>query len=229
MTVITISHELGSGGRAIGAAVAQELGLTYIDRQIVQQVAQRLNMREEVVALHDEHAEGPVGQILHALAEAPMLFLGAPPLEPDLRVHEATCHQATRTAIIAAARSNLALIAGHGANFALADYLGVMNVFVYAPVERRAIRVAAREGISFEEARHEVARSDQSRVGYIQHRYHQRWQDPTHYHLMLNTAALSEDHCTEIIAAAWRRGSFGPFRPQPQPTRLHYGPVLRQL
>jgi CMP/dCMP kinase len=215
MTVITISHEIGSGGRMIGAAVARDLGLTYIDRQIVQQVAQRLNLREEVAAHHDEHADGPVDQILRAFADAPTLFMGAPPLEPDLRVDELACHRATQAAIIAAARSNLALIAGHGANFALAGCLGVLNVFIYAPVERRAATLAARDGLSLDEARQQVARSDQSRASYIQHRYHARWQEPEHYHLMLNSTTLGEDHCAEIIAAAWRQGSFGPFRAQP--------------
>ncbi|MBX0329617.1 cytidylate kinase-like family protein [Oscillochloris sp. ZM17-4] len=213
MTVITISHELGSGGRAIGEAVARELCLSYIDRQIVQQVAERLHMREEVVALRDEHADGPVDQILRAFADGPALFLGAPPLDPDLRIDELTCHQATLAVIAAAARSNLALIAGHGANFALSDYLGVMNVFIYAPTARRAATIAARDGLSLDEATYQVARSDQSRDSYVRRRYHAHWQDPAHYHLMLNTAALSENHCAEIIAAAWRRGGFGPFRP----------------
>lgn len=214
MTVITISHELGSGGRAIGEAVARDLSLAYIDRQIVKQVAEQLHMREEVAAMRDEHAEGPAEQILRAFAEGPALFLGAPPLDPDLRVDELACHQATQAVIAAAARSNLAVIAGHGANFALADHLGVMNVFVYAPAELRAATIAAREGMRHEQALHEVARSDQNRANYIRRRYHTNWQDPAHYHLMLNTAALAEDHCVEIITAAWRRGAFGPFRPK---------------
>jgi len=214
MTVISISHELGSGGRAIGEAVARELSLAYVDREIVREVARRLNMREEVAALRDEHAEGLVDQILRAFAEGPAILLGVPPLEPDLRIDEAACHQATRAVIAAAARSNLALIAGHGANFALADYLGVMSVFIYAPADRRAETLAARDGLSREEAIQQVAHSDQNRATYVRRRYHANWQDPAHYHLMLNTAALAGDHCVEIIAAAWRRGAFGPFRPK---------------
>jgi len=214
MTVITISHEIGSGGRAIGQAVARELNLTYIDREIVREVARRLNLREEVAALRDEHAEGLADQILRAFADGPTIYLGAPPLEPDLRVDEAACHQATRAVIAAAARSNLALIAGHGANFALADHLGVMNVFIYAPAARRAETVAAREGLGHEEAARQVAESDQSRATYVRRRYHASWQDPAHYHLMLNTAALDEGRCAEIIVAAWRSGGFGAFRPR---------------
>lgn len=217
MTVITISHELGSGGRAIGRAVAGELSLDYIDHEIVQQVAWQLNMREEVAALREEHTEGIVGQILHVFADGPSIFLGVPPLEPDLRIDEATCHRATQAVIVAAARNNLTLIVGHGANFALASYLGVLNVFIYAPTDHRAHALAKREGISLDKARQEIARSDQSRAGYIRHRYHTHWKNPDNYDLMLNTAALDTEQCVEMIVSAWRRGSFGPFRSRTSP------------
>ena len=37
--VITISREFGSGGREIGKRLADELGFTYYDREIVEELA----------------------------------------------------------------------------------------------------------------------------------------------------------------------------------------------
>src|SRR6476660_2642527 len=43
--LITITYQVGSGGVEIGQAVARELGLDYVDRQIVQQAAQKIGIR----------------------------------------------------------------------------------------------------------------------------------------------------------------------------------------
>ena len=37
--IITISREFGSGGRTIGRRVAEELGIPFYDKEIVEQIA----------------------------------------------------------------------------------------------------------------------------------------------------------------------------------------------
>lgn len=41
--IVTISREFGSGGRFIGETLAKELGFTFYDKEIIEQVAQRGN------------------------------------------------------------------------------------------------------------------------------------------------------------------------------------------
>ena len=48
--VITISREFGSGGRELGRYLADELGWTYYDKQIVSAIAQESELSEEYVA-----------------------------------------------------------------------------------------------------------------------------------------------------------------------------------
>jgi hypothetical protein len=51
MPVITIRGKFGSGAPEIGKAIAAKLGIDYIDREIIAQVATRLNLEEqEIVA-----------------------------------------------------------------------------------------------------------------------------------------------------------------------------------
>ena len=47
--VITISREFGSGGREIGKRLADELGFTYYDREIVEELAVATGLSEKYI------------------------------------------------------------------------------------------------------------------------------------------------------------------------------------
>ena len=44
--IVTISREFGSGGRTIGKAVAQKLGIPCYDAEIIQKIAQESGFSE---------------------------------------------------------------------------------------------------------------------------------------------------------------------------------------
>ena len=44
--VITINRQFGTGGHAIGAALAERLGVKLIDKQILKAVAEKFNLTE---------------------------------------------------------------------------------------------------------------------------------------------------------------------------------------
>lgn len=45
--IITISREFGSGGRAIGRELADELGIKYYDKDIIARVAEETGLGRE--------------------------------------------------------------------------------------------------------------------------------------------------------------------------------------
>ena len=47
--VITISRQFGTGGHEIGAELARRLGVKLLDKQILNEVAARINAVEEAV------------------------------------------------------------------------------------------------------------------------------------------------------------------------------------
>ncbi|HEY6378358.1 MAG TPA: cytidylate kinase family protein, partial [Candidatus Dormibacteraeota bacterium] len=50
MAILTISHEMGSGGSEIGMALATRLGYTYVDNEELLGRAQRYGLGEERLA-----------------------------------------------------------------------------------------------------------------------------------------------------------------------------------
>lgn len=201
MPVITISHQIGSCGREIGQALAQRLGLDYIDREIVQGAAERLGINENVAKDMDEKAQSTILRILSLIAGGPTVTM-VPPDGAELQVDERRYFQATQEVIKAACESNHAVIAGHGANFVLMGQPDVLNVFIYAPKEQRIARIMARDAVSRDEAVEQVHSNDHDRTHYIKTFYNCDWQHPSNYHLLINTGVVKAKLAVDIIAQA---------------------------
>ena len=54
--IITISREFGSGGRSVGRKIAEELGIPFYDKELVDQVALESGFAPKFVEEHGEHS-----------------------------------------------------------------------------------------------------------------------------------------------------------------------------
>ena len=54
--VITISREFGSGGRTIGKAVAEKLGIPCYDHEIIDKIAEESGLAKEYIKERGEYA-----------------------------------------------------------------------------------------------------------------------------------------------------------------------------
>lgn len=67
-TIITIGREFGSGGREIGQALANALGIAYYDRELLVAAAKDSGMSVELFENNDEK---PVSSLLYSLSVNP--------------------------------------------------------------------------------------------------------------------------------------------------------------
>ncbi len=72
MPVITVSRQRGSMGSYIALDVARELDLRYLDREIIQSIAQEIGVETEVVEALEERA-GRLARVLYRLNLRPKL------------------------------------------------------------------------------------------------------------------------------------------------------------
>ena len=54
--IITISREFGSGGRSVGRRIAEELGIPFYDKELVEQVALESGFAPKFVEENGEHS-----------------------------------------------------------------------------------------------------------------------------------------------------------------------------
>ena len=55
--VVLISREYGSGGRVIGKKVAEKLGYSFYDKEMISKVAEETGLSENYIKEHGEHSK----------------------------------------------------------------------------------------------------------------------------------------------------------------------------
>lgn len=205
--IVAIARELGAGGRGVGEAVAAALEIPLLDNEIVNLVAERIGAPEAYVAQRDEQVESFTERVLRGITAAYPESLSSQGL-PDWS--EEHLVQLTETIIKERAASESLVVIGRGAPLLLKDRLDVVRVFVSAPGPERAARIAARLGLSSDDALKEMRKSDQHRASYYKEHYGVTdWRDPRHYDLVVNTARLRIEGAARLIVVA-ARGSLRP-------------------
>ena len=204
MPVITISRLTGSGGAEIGEQLAERLGARYLNKQIIAEAAQRLNISEAAATEYNERAEDFSERLARVLwlSDPSFVPVGAPAAQLPFESTTDVFVEITRQLVHEAAHTGNAVIFGHGAQFILAQHPGVLHVRFVAPLSFRVERVMRRAGLKREEAERRVRAEDERRANYIRQYYHADWNAPDPFHLILNTALLEEEACIHLVLNA---------------------------
>lgn len=202
MGTVTIAATYGAGGSIIGPAVAKRLKLPFVDRAIPVGLAEKIH-EPLVAALTDDSESGSaVGRLLNSALSFSGLFVGVPVAVEELGVVPDVAH--TELAIRRLADGGGAVILGRAGVFVLQGRPHVLHVRLDGDVEARRRAAMAHEGLDYKTAARKQQETDQARRAYIAHFYPRSgaWEDARHYHLVLDSTAISIDVCVEIITRA---------------------------
>ena len=204
MPVITIRGQLGSGTKDIGKSIAQKLNINYIDREIMAEVAERLQSPEESIA----HKEMPPSALLWRIEEAlgkvasvynyPITNLTAPKMPLDDREYTLGLEAVIKDL----AKGRSIVIRGRGSQFILKDFPGAFHVMVVAPLEARVMRVMETLKLDQGEAKKEIIHFDKGRQEFGKRYFHADIEDPVHYDLVVNVGHFSTEAAASIIIHA---------------------------
>jgi Cytidylate kinase-like family len=200
MTIIALSAAYGAAGSQIGPAVAERLGVPFIDRGIALAVAERLDIPVADALAHEEPAnKGLLERLLSGFVAADP---GAPALLPPDAVTAEDFHRASQDALLAQAATGRGVILGRGAVAALRNDPRVLRVRLTGPVERRVEHAMEARGLDRDTAERTLHALDRTHADYLRQFYDVDILDPGLYHLMLDATSLDADVCVDIIVAA---------------------------
>lgn len=196
--IITISRELGSGGRIIGKKVADQLGYHFYDREIIDQTAKISGFSKEQI-LHSE--EKITNSFLYNVAMGTGYGLGV--LSGNGKESlplNAQIYLAQRQAIQTLAKKGPCVIVGRCADYILKDEPGVLSCFVYAELQKRVNRAVNEYGMDAENAEKQILQTDKSRAVYYNAVTDQKWGDYSNYDLMINSEKVGINMAAKLIA-----------------------------
>lgn len=202
MGTVTIAATYGAGGSVIAPAVAERLGLPFIDRAIPVALAKEIHEPSETALADDTDTTPQVQRLLDRVLATSGLFVGvtASPEQrgalPEIARTEETLRRIADT--------TGAVILGRAGVFALKDVPGVLHVRLDGDVNARCRAASSRFGIDLGAATRAQQQNDRARLAYVRHFYPRAgaWTDPRHYHVVLDSTALSLDACIDIIVTA---------------------------
>ena len=126
MAIITISRQMGSGGIPIVQQIAEELGYTLVDGDIIKEVASDYDLTDEAI---------------HQIDEKPPVFVENLDRQIELNMNR------IQLIVLEQALEGNVIIYGRGGQDLLPDITSVLRVRVIAPFEERVERWAEREWI----------------------------------------------------------------------------------
>ncbi len=202
MGSVTIAATFGAGGSVIGPAVAKRLGLPFVDRAIPASLVEKIRQPLEEALADDTEGGTTVGRVLNSALNYSGLFVGVPMAAGELGVVPDVAR--SEAAIRRVADESGAVILGRAGMFVLKDRLDVLHIRLDGKVEARRRAAMAFEGLDYKSAARKQQETDQARRAFIAHFYPRSgaWEDPRHYHMVLDSTAISIDTCVEIITRA---------------------------
>ena len=204
--VICIARMLGAGGPEVGLRVAEELGYSYVDEDIVHRAAASGGVSVEElddVARRKSFIERALqGLATSAGLDAYMLGLAAVALPPSVPPNPRTLRALIRRSILESADRGNVVIVSHAASYALADRDNVLRVLVTASPATRRARAAASAALCDRRASKAVAEDDAGRAAYLRDFYNVVDEDSTHYYLTLNSDTLSIELMAQLVIGA---------------------------
>jgi hypothetical protein len=198
--LVTISAAYGAGGSRIGPAVAQRLGVEFLDRAIPTRVADRLKVPLDDALAHDESLGDAIGRLVSTFALLPELA-GAMAQAGYLAGED---YRRETERLIKEHADDGAVILGRAGAVILRDHPGAVHVRLHGPAERRVAQAMKIEGLNLQDAERLRKEGDRAREAYVRHFYNCDAKDPALYHLMIDSTALSPEAVIEIIVAAAR-------------------------
>lgn len=187
--VITISREPGSGGSIIGRKIAESEGLDFFHRELIIKIAESAKISNLLLQTLDEKGLSLIEEWISTLVNRQHLW-------PDQFLQ----HLMKVVGIIG--KHGKAVIVGRGANFILPPERTV-RVRVIAPLEIRVKNVAKQFGVSQDEARKRVIRTESDRRAFIRKYFHADISSPLNYDLVINTGDFDLEGAVETIRKAF--------------------------
>ena len=188
---VTVSRQLGTGGRDLARRLAERLGWQLFDKEILLAIAEHTNTREKIISRLDEKAIGMFDDLLAR-------WFSVDSVGPSDFVRE------MMQVIWALARNGQAVLVGRGANWLLDPRYG-LRVRIVAPLQMRTLSLAQRDGIYTAAAEQRIREDDAAKAAFMRQWYRRDIDDPLGYDLILNLAAMDADTTLETMAAALSR------------------------
>lgn len=186
---VTIGREYGSGGREVGEKLAERLGFTFLDKNILNEISGKSGISVEELMENDEKPSSPFRES----------FI---PYDFDADTLSERLFDMQADLILNKTREEACVVVGRCADVILAYQDNVVNVFIYADMEDKIDRIMKLYSLEDrQKAAKLIKKTEKIRRNYYQYYTDEVWGDKRNKALMINTSAAGVDGAVDLIEA----------------------------
>lgn len=194
--IITIAREYGSGGHLLGEMLSKELGIKLYDKEFIHLVAEKSGINEQYIKKNEQSipsfwlkcilGKNSEQSLERSLSSDDVLFVAESKIIQEL------------------AEKGPCIIVGRCADFVLRDYPNLIKVFCYSDLRSACVRCVQEYGVSEEKAESEIKRINHNRIAHYEYYTGEKWGEPHHYNLMINTGSIDLSVACNLIKSIYK-------------------------
>lgn len=194
--IITISRQYGSGGREIGAKLADKLGVPFYDNELIARAAKESGFAE---AAFENAERKATSSLLYSLVMGMNAYgnqdVGFTHLSLDDQIYLAQSNVIRKIA-----EEGPCVIVGRCADHILREYKNVVHIFIWAELEYRKKRALEIYQLNSNKPEDEIIKIDKRRANYYNYHANEKWGKVDNYHLSINSNSIGIDNTVDCIA-----------------------------
>lgn len=181
--VITIGRQFGSGGRTIGKKLAEQLGIAYYDKELINLASKESGICGEFFEKADERNSG---SLLKALAMG--FSMNNAIFQTNDYLSNESLFQIQSDVIRKLADERSCVLVGRCADYILREHQNCVNVFISADLPDRVKRAMEYNHVDEKDAEEFLHKADKSRASYYNYYTDKVWGAAESYDLCINSS-----------------------------------------
>ena len=204
MAVITISRQFGAGGLTLGQEIADQLGFTFVNDEIISMISKKARVSQGWVQSVEKEAGNKIQRLISSVI--PRGLVGRILDDQQGYIDEEIYLDLLEQIIRQIASDDNCVILGRGGQYILKNEKNVLHILLIADKEDRISFMENNYKLNRQQATQVVIAEDKRRTALYRKLHQSDYDNPEHYHLTLNMSRLTLDVACAMICQMLRSG-----------------------
>jgi cytidylate kinase len=192
--VLSIGRQFGSGGSEIGRKLANELHISYYDKELLAIAAKESGLCPEIFEKADERESSGLSYAFSLGFSALGMYV---PYDDILSNEKLFLLQSETIRNLAEKES--CVIIGRCSDYILRDNPNCLSFFIHNTIDNRIKHITERENVSETRAKELITKADKSRAAYYNYYTNKLWGVASSYNFSIDISVLGIDETVAFL------------------------------
>ena len=195
--VITINRQFGTNGRQIATEIAQTLGVKLVDRQILSELANKVDIPEEELTKMERKKPSFWERVTYYYRNSPAMI--STPSVDLMGLTSSQLYKEQVDIMKSIAEEESCVVVGRLGFEVFKNHPNHISIFMFSDIEDRTLKVMEMYGITRAEAQKQIKKVDEAREEFTREFTGKERNDATNYDLAVNVSKWGEKGTFDLI------------------------------